>query len=134
MLSPLLPLHYSVHNTAYGVGKPIHWVGYQNPEPFVWLVLIQQVPEIKINRADIRNLVNQNKSNKKFWILVSLSVYQITFHTNLLVYFKAYWHMYKKATYLTKLTALKKILRGNKNVQTLYLTASSIRTFAPFFG
>ena len=50
-----------------------------------WLVLIEEVPEIcsnvpesapfqtviKINRVDIHKLVNQNKPNKRFRILVS---------------------------------------------------------------
>ena len=28
-----------------------HWVGYQNPEPFVWFVLIDQVPHIYLQHT-----------------------------------------------------------------------------------
>ncbi len=69
-----------------------HWAGYQNPEPFVWFVLIGQVPHIYLQHtehlywiwnwsrfrnigADFRNLLNWNKPNKGFRILASHPVY-----------------------------------------------------------
>ncbi len=30
----------------------IHWVGYQNPEPFIWLVLIKQSSGKHLEKAD----------------------------------------------------------------------------------
>ena len=35
-------------NTLYGWCHKwqLHWAGYRNPEPFVWLVLIGEVPDI----------------------------------------------------------------------------------------
>ena len=46
-----------------------HWVGYQNPEPFVRLVLIWA------SSGNMRIMANQNKPNKRFRILVSHPVH-----------------------------------------------------------
>ncbi len=44
-ISHKLSLHCSSSCGPVGLCTK-HWVGYQNPEPFVWLVLIGQVPDI----------------------------------------------------------------------------------------
>ncbi len=38
-----------------------HWMGYQNPETFVWLVLIEQVPEISSNVLEYAPLNKQSR-------------------------------------------------------------------------
>ncbi len=38
----------------------MHWVGYQNPEPFVWFILIDQVPHIYF-----RNLLKSKQAEQK---------------------------------------------------------------------
>ncbi len=48
----------------------LHWVGYQSPEPFVWLVLIWASSGNLLQcSGNIRNLVNQNNQTKGsgFW-------------------------------------------------------------------
>ena len=84
---------YSTHpHTGMGPG-----MGHQNPEPFVWLILIQQVQEICsnvtllfhqdrflflwsrfLNRVNnLLSLLNQSEPNERFRILVSHPVLSI---------------------------------------------------------
>ena len=59
----------------------IHWVEYQNPEPFVWFVLINQFPHIHLQHlyripsergcrfrnigADFQNLLKSKQAEQK---------------------------------------------------------------------
>ena len=59
----------AIHSVA--TRDPYHWVGYQIPEPFVWLVLIGQVPDTVEQEifmtlgADFRNLLKSKQAKQK---------------------------------------------------------------------
>ncbi len=81
-------------------------MGYQNPEPFVWFVLIDQFPHIYLQQIS-GTCSNQNKPNKRFRILVSLPV--ITFW--LIPWLRAVGHSKQPSSYTVK----RKLASANSN-------------------
>ncbi len=55
-----------INGGPYELHAP-HWVGYQNPEPFVWFVLIDQVPDIWSRFPELAQIKTSQRKGSGFW-------------------------------------------------------------------
>ncbi len=111
-------------------GHPLNWVGYLNAEPFVWLILIGQVPDIcsvyfkdslKWSRfrhigADFQNLLKSKQAEQKVShpVLSSSDIQTLLEWWNIRIKFLSWFHGHVKTISLKH--AFSEIIENWKNM------------------